>query len=81
LARPSPEPPPWEALKAEELLVMRGVALGKSNREIAKEVRYSETVVKGFLRSVRRKTGACSREQLGALAAHPLLGVDDTFEP
>jgi DNA-binding NarL/FixJ family response regulator len=81
LRRPSPEPPPWEALEANELLVMRALALGGSNREIGEAVRYSETRVKELLRSARRKTGARTREQLAALAAHPLLGVDETSEP
>lgn len=81
LGRPSPEPPPWEALEANELRVMRALALGGSNRAIGEEVGYSEKRVKELLRSARRKTGARTREQLAALAVHPLLGVDDMFEP
>lgn len=77
LGRPSPKPSTWEALEADELSVMRGLALGGSNRAIGKEVGYGETAVKELLRSARRKTGARTREQLAALAAHPLLEIDD----
>ncbi|HEX3517554.1 MAG TPA: helix-turn-helix transcriptional regulator [Solirubrobacteraceae bacterium] len=80
LGRPSSEPP-WEALEVDELRVMRGLAQGGSNRAIGKEVGYSETAVKELLRSARRKTGARTREQLAALAVHPLLEVDEISEP
>jgi len=59
---PSPAPPP-AGLTAREIDVLRLVAAGKSNPEIAKELFVSEATVKTHINHVFAKTGARDRAQ------------------
>ena len=59
---PAPIPPP-AGLTAREIDVLRLVAAGKSNPEIAKELFVSEATVKTHINHVFAKTGARDRAQ------------------
>ena len=60
----SPEP----ALTKRELAVLRGVAEGLSNKEIARRMAYAEQTVKLDLTRVYRKLGVSSRTEAMAVA-------------
>jgi DNA-binding NarL/FixJ family response regulator len=63
-ARPTGTPPELAALSERELEVMRHVARGRSNAEIAGELVLAETTVKSHVASVLHKLGARDRVQL-----------------
>ncbi|MFI0357961.1 response regulator [Actinomadura sp. 9N407] len=69
LARPvAPATPPREALTDRELDVVRLVARGRTNDEIAGELFVSLSTVKTHLGSVQRKLGARNRVETAAWA-------------
>jgi DNA-binding NarL/FixJ family response regulator len=63
-ARPTGTPPELAALSERELEVMRHVARGRSNAEIAAQLVVAETTVKTHVASVLHKLGARDRVQL-----------------
>ena len=62
-ASPFPPSPPPAGLTAREIDVLRLIAAGKSNPEIAKELFVSEATVKTHINHVFAKTGARDRAQ------------------
>ena len=66
-AAPSEE---WlETLNARELAVLRGVACGHSNKQIARELGIAEVTVKFHLRVLFRKIGVNRRAQVAVAAS------------
>jgi DNA-binding NarL/FixJ family response regulator len=63
-ARPTGTPPELAALSERELEVMRHVARGRSNAEIAAQLVLAETTVKTHGASALHKLGARDRVQL-----------------
>jgi two-component system, NarL family, nitrate/nitrite response regulator NarL len=59
---------PFASLTVRELEVLKGVARGLSNKEIARELKLAEVTVKLHLRSVFRKIGARSRSEAAVIA-------------
>lgn len=62
--RPQPGVP---ALTSRELEVLEGMARGKSNAQIGRELYLSEDTIKTHARRLFRKMGACDRAQAVAL--------------
>jgi DNA-binding NarL/FixJ family response regulator len=58
-----------EALSARESTVLRLVALGMANKQIARELGISESTVKSHLNSIFGKLGLLSRTQVALYAA------------
>ena len=66
-------PSPIEQLSPRERDILRGIARGASNKEIARELGIAETTVKIHVQHVLRKLGFSSRVQAAvAAAAHGL---------
>jgi DNA-binding NarL/FixJ family response regulator len=63
------------SLSHRELEVLRLVAAGKTNYEIALTLCLAESTVKSHLSSLFRKVGACSRKDLARLALDPDEGL------
>lgn len=63
------------SLTHRELEVLRLVAAGKTNREIALALYLAESTVKSHLSSLFRKIGACSRKEVTRLALDPDEGL------
>jgi len=59
---------PAETLTGREFQVIRGIASGESNREMAERLGLSEATVKYYVTSVFDKLGASNRAELAALA-------------
>ncbi len=69
LAEPAPQTAALLAtLSARELEVLRGVARGGSNKEIARECGIAETTVKIHVQHILRKLGLSSRVQAAVIA-------------
>jgi DNA-binding NarL/FixJ family response regulator len=68
--RPSPEgiPPELEALTARELDVLRLIARGQTNADIAEKLVMSAATVKTHVNRIFRKTGVSERAQAVVLA-------------
>ena len=66
---PSPEPPAWKALTEREMEVLRLLAQGKANKEIASQLVISERTVKFHVSSIMNKLGAGNRTEAVTLAA------------
>jgi len=66
--RGSPAPSWLGLLSKRELDVLKGVARGLSNKEIARELGLAEVTVKLHLRSVFRKIDARSRSEAAVIA-------------
>ena len=65
---------PIEQLSPRERDILRGIARGASNKEIARELGIAETTVKIHVQHVLRKLGFSSRVQAAVAAtAHGLL--------
>ena len=72
-ARPPPPPSPIEQLSPRERDILRGIARGASNKEIARDLGIAETTVKIHVQHVLRKLGFSSRVQAAVAAtAHGL---------
>jgi two-component system, NarL family, nitrate/nitrite response regulator NarL len=70
----APPPSPIEQLSPRERDILRGIARGASNKEIARELGIAETTVKIHVQHVLRKLGFSSRVQAAVAAtAHGLL--------
>jgi two-component system, NarL family, nitrate/nitrite response regulator NarL len=68
-----PPPSPIEQLSPRERDILRGIARGASNKEIARELGIAETTVKIHVQHVLRKLGFSSRVQAAVAAtAHGL---------
>lgn len=69
---------PYEAwvhtLNERELAVLRGVARGQSNKQIAREIGVAEVTVKFHLRVLFRKIGVNRRAQVAVAAAKAGIG-------
>jgi DNA-binding NarL/FixJ family response regulator len=63
------ESPPGGRLTPRELQVVRGVASGESNREVAERLGLSEATVKYYVTAIYDKLGVSNRVELAALAA------------
>jgi two-component system, NarL family, nitrate/nitrite response regulator NarL len=69
----SPPPSPIEQLSPRERDILRGIARGASNKEIARDLGIAETTVKIHVQHVLRKLGFSSRVQAAVAAtAHGL---------
>ena len=70
---PATAPSPIEQLSPRERDILRGIARGASNKEIARELGIAETTVKIHVQHVLRKLGLSSRVQAAVVAtAHGL---------
>jgi DNA-binding NarL/FixJ family response regulator len=72
-ARGGPTPP---ELTARERQILRWIAAGDSNREIARRLVISEHTVRAHLRNLMRKLGVGKRAQAAAVAAAFLAGAE-----
>jgi two-component system nitrate/nitrite response regulator NarL len=70
----APAPSPFEQLSPREREILRGVARGASNKEIARELGIAETTVKIHVQHVLRKLGVASRVQAAVAATTQGLG-------
>ncbi|MFJ9590804.1 helix-turn-helix transcriptional regulator [Streptomyces acidicola] len=64
----APREDPLTELRARELEVLRALALGKRNRDIAQELHISESTVKFHVAKIFDKLGVSSRGEAAALA-------------
>jgi DNA-binding CsgD family transcriptional regulator len=64
----SPDGPDAAGLTPRELAVLRLLAAGSSNREIASRLKISENTAANHVRSILLKTGAANRTQVAMLA-------------
>ena len=62
--------PPSAGLTPRELQVLRLIAVGKSNRELAEELFISLSTVAHHVTNILNKTGAANRTEAAAYAAH-----------
>jgi two-component system, NarL family, nitrate/nitrite response regulator NarL len=68
-AEPAPAPSsPFEQLSPREREILRGIARGASNKEIARDLGIAETTVKIHVQHVLRKLGVASRVQAAVAA-------------
>jgi len=73
-ARSAPVPAPPDDLTWREVDVLRLVALGRSNRDIGRELSITGHTVANHVRSILRKTGAANRtEAAGYAYRHALV--------
>lgn len=68
LAAPTLPASPLARLSPRELDILRGIARGDSNKEIARELAIAETTVKIHVQHILRKLGLTSRVQAAVLA-------------
>lgn len=72
---------PAEPLSARELEIVRGVAKGHTNREIARELQISDRTVQGHLANIFGKLQVASRTEMVTVALQRgLITLDDTSE-
>ena len=72
-----PRPPLPDGLTEREAEVLRLIAQGRSNGEIARELYVAEATVKTHVNRILAKTGARDRTQAAAYAhRHGLAGQD-----
>ena len=74
VAAPAAAPTPFDALTPRELDVLRLIARGSSNKQIAAQLNLSLGTVKGYVSIVLRKIGAGDRTQAALLAVKHGLG-------
>ena len=70
-----------KSLSRRELEVLRLVAAGKTNREIALALFIAESTVKSHLTSLFRKVGVDSRKEIARLALDPDEGLSHLITP
>ena len=75
VAAPPSAPSPFADLTPRELDVLRLIARGASNKQIAAQLNLSLGTVKGYVSIVLRKTGAGDRTQAALLAVKHGLGA------
>ncbi len=63
VARPNEAPPPLQGLTARERDVLKRLSAGRANKNIAFDLRVSESTVKVHLRSIMKKLHATNRTQ------------------
>ena len=81
LSRPSGDPPTPDPLTPREVQVLRLVAQGKSNHEIADELVISETTVRTHVSNILSKLHLASRTQAALYALREgLASLDDASE-
>ena len=68
-AEPPPAPDPLGLLSARELQVLEQIALGASNKEIARTLEIAETTVKIHVQHILRKLNLSSRVQAAVFAS------------
>lgn len=74
-------PQPVEPLSERELEVVRGVAKGLTNREIARQLQISDRTVQGHLAHVFGKLHVASRTEMVTVALQRgLITLDDTSQ-
>ena len=66
---PAVPPTPLETLSARERDILRGIARGSSNKEIAREFGIAETTVKIHVQHILRKLGVASRVHAAVIAS------------
>ena len=66
-----------DTLSAAQHIVLMALANGRSNKEIARELKLSEATVKAHLTAIFRKMGVVNRTQ-ALLAIQPLIGSAGT---
>jgi len=73
---PAPASPPsrLESLSPREHDILRGIALGQGNKEIARSLGIAETTVKIHVQHILRKLDVSSRVQAAVIAAEHDLG-------
>ena len=79
-ATPAPAPDPLAQLSAREQQVLEQIALGASNKEIARALSIAETTVKIHVQHILRKLDLTSRVQAAVFAAalrHPGAGAPE----
>ena len=79
-AAPAPAPDPLAQLSAREQQVLEQIALGASNKEIARALSIAETTVKIHVQHILRKLDLTSRVQAAVFAAalrHPGAGAPE----
>jgi DNA-binding NarL/FixJ family response regulator len=75
LTAPPAPPSPLAGLTARERSILREIARGKSNKEIAKELQLTEGTVKGYVSIVLSKLGVEDRTQAALLAVR--AGIEE----
>ncbi|MDP3761477.1 MAG: response regulator [Ramlibacter sp.] len=68
-AEPPPAPHPLAQLSAREMQVLEQIALGASNKEIARTLEIAETTVKIHVQHILRKLNLSSRVQAAVFAS------------
>jgi two-component system nitrate/nitrite response regulator NarL len=68
-AEPPPAPDPLAQLSAREMQVLEQIALGASNKEIARTLEIAETTVKIHVQHILRKLNLSSRVQAAVFAS------------
>jgi two-component system nitrate/nitrite response regulator NarL len=68
-AEPPPPPDPLAQLSAREMQVLEQIALGASNKEIARTLEIAETTVKIHVQHILRKLNLSSRVQAAVFAS------------
>ncbi|WP_130618419.1 response regulator [Dyella amyloliquefaciens] len=79
-ARPAPAPQPAGAadrLTAREHVIVRGVARGESNKEIARCLNVAESTVKAHVQNILKKLNLNSRVQMAVYAVERGLHDED----
>lgn len=77
IAQPADLPPAPEALTARELVVLRHIAQGMSNQEIADALTVSEPTVRAHVSHILGKLHLASRTQAALYAVREGLSADD----
>jgi DNA-binding NarL/FixJ family response regulator len=66
-----------EKLNSSEYQIVKLVAMGKSNKEIASELKYTLGTVRQYLSKIFEKTGVRNRTQLAMMIRDNVIGCAD----